>query len=216
MRTSLIALNAIIAVFFMAAFVFTFAGRKIINATARDFATAKTAEYAKPLVALAEQAAASPMVKKLLSEAQEEVVAREIEEYHRNPAEFVARLTGKASTRSLRLPSNPLTMRIDGWKIKIRAHYGQVLGRVLGDLRIFTGTNFIAALLAAACAWRGNRKPRAPLVTVSALLLAATLFSSFYYIDSFSFFHILFDSFLGWWYPVLLTLIFTRLYIESR
>ena len=63
MRTSLIALNTIIASLFMAAFALTFAGRKIIHVTARDFATVKTAEYAKPLVALAEQAAASPVVK---------------------------------------------------------------------------------------------------------------------------------------------------------
>ncbi len=63
MRTSLIALNTIIASLLMAAFVLTFAGRKFIHVTARDFATAKTAKHATPLVALAEQAAASPVVK---------------------------------------------------------------------------------------------------------------------------------------------------------
>lgn len=48
----------------------------------------------------------------------------------------------------------------------------------------------------------------------SRLLLAATIYGVWLYVDSFSFFRILFDSHLGWWYPVLVAAMFAALFVQ--
>lgn len=216
MRAFLVLLNGFIAAFFLVAFGFTFFGKEMIQSAARDFATTKTASYAAPAVAMAEQAAGSRVVRTILTNSQEMAIAAEFDEYHADPGRYVANLTGKVPRKSLRLPNHPLVAKIVGWKNGIRGHYDKVLGRILGDLRIFAGTNCLAAAIACGFAWRAGSAARVPLLAVSAMLLAATLFCVCYYIERFSFFRIMSDSFVGWWYPGLLVVTFGWLLNEVR
>lgn len=96
------------------------------------------------------------------------------------------------------------------WKEALRRHYDRVLGRLLRDLRIFAVSNLIAAALAIFLATRTGGDA-AQLVWISFLLFAGIAYCVYSYIDRFSFFKILFDLHLGWWYPVLIATTFLTL-----
>jgi hypothetical protein len=100
------------------------------------------------------------------------------------------------------------------WKEKVREHYDKVLRRLVWDLRIFASSNLIAALFAIMLAIRANAKDSSKLVWVSFLLFGAIAYSVYFYIDRFSFFRILFNSYLGWWYPGVLAITLIGLYLS--
>ncbi len=214
MRYFLVFLNSAVGILFLLAFLLTFFARGAIDAAAREFVTAKTVEFSEPLVRLAEKAADDPLAKRLLSKPRKAAIAREIADYHSNPARYISELTKQAAAEKSGLLDSPPAARIAGWKVKVRAYYDKVLGKVVGDLRIFTGTTCLAGLLAAGLAWHGKGKARAPLVVISCVLAVATMFSAWYYIDGFTFFGIVSDSLMGWGYPVMIFMIFFWIVLE--
>jgi hypothetical protein len=52
------------------------------------------------------------------------------------------------------------------------------------------------------------------LIVVCGLLLVSMAFGGYMYVDGLSYFKILFNSYLGWWYPVILATTFMGLMID--
>jgi hypothetical protein len=216
MRTFLLITNAAVALLFTAFFAYTFLGRQHIDGMAREFVTAKTLKLVTPAVDAAAEALHSDFARHLLTKNQVAAVEAEIAEFRSQPTHYIQRLT------SAHAPPKPETLlgkvseKIYGWKERIRTHYNRVLRRLLTDLRIFSGANVVAACIAFVCAWRSPGRPSLQLTLISTLLLVAIGLGVYFYIDNFSFFTILFNWYLGWWYPVLIGLLFITIYIEYR
>lgn len=214
MRRFVLIANGFIAVFFAAFVLYTFVGRGHINYLARDFVTVKTQRLADPAVETAERTLRIRMVQKLLREEQIAVFEGEIAAYRQDPQRYISELTGRLPTPASPVSSNPILAKLTQWKEKVREHYDRVLGRLLWDLRIFASSNLIAALFAIMLTTRANAKNSSKLVWFSFLLFSAIAYSVYFYIDRFSFFRILFNSYLGWWYPGLLAITLIGLYLD--
>jgi hypothetical protein len=214
MRRFVIIANGVTAVFFAAFLLYTFAGRGHVNYLARDFVAAKTQKYADPAVEIAEKTLRVGMVRKLLRDEQLAAFEAEIAAYRQDPQRYISELTGRLPSPALPTTSNPLLMKVTQWKDQVRQHYDKVLGRLLWDLRIFASSNLVASLFAIMLATRAKGKDSSKLVWVSFLLFGAIAYCVYLYIDRFSFFRILFNSYLGWWYPGLLAITLIGLYLE--
>lgn len=208
--------NPAVAVFFVAFFVTTFLGRRHIDHLARDFVTSKTLKFAAPAVDLAEEAFKSPVVRRLLTKDQAAAFEREFAEYRRSPADYIAELTGRRAPAVLQPFKNPVVAKALQWKQKVRDYYDKILERLFIDLRIFAGSNVVAASIATWLAYRANRRTTGKCALMSFLLLGAVVYSVSVYVDRLTFFTILFNSHLGWWYPVLVAVTFLGLLLEYR
>jgi hypothetical protein len=212
MRTFLLISNAAVALLFAAFFTYTFLGRQHIDGVAREFVTAKTQKLISPAVEAAEKALHSEFTRRVLTKAQAAAVGAEIAEFRSQPTRYIQRIT------SVHGPPKPETFlaavpeKIYGWKERIRMHYNNVLRRLITDLRIFSGSNVVAACIAFVCAWRSPGRQALQLTLISALLLVAIGLGVYFYIDDFSFFTILFNWYLGWVYPALIALLFITMY----
>jgi hypothetical protein len=165
-------------------------------------------------VDVAEEALRSGVTRRLLTQDQVASIEAEFAEFRSEPTRYIQRLTSAHASPRPEAFLVKLSERIYGWKEQIRTHYNNVLDRLFTDLRIFSGSNVLAALIAFSCAWRSPRRPSLELTLISALLLAALGLGIFFYIDEFSFFTILFDCYLGWWYPFLLGVLFISNYMD--
>ncbi len=215
MRKGMLIANGVVAAFFVCFFAYSFFAQRHIDRLARDFVMAKTQKYAAPIVDVAEEAVKSPIVRRLLNHDQVDAFEREIGEYRSSPRDYIAALTARKIPAQVEGRfKNPLVGKITQWKERIRAYFDKVLLRLMWDLRIFSGSNVVAAALACWLAYRGKEKTSKKLAWMSLLLLVSMGLSVLLYIDSFSFFTILFDAYLGWWYPVLLGIVFLGLYLQ--
>jgi len=214
MRTFLLATNATIALLFTAFLAYTFLGRRQIDSLAREFAVARTERMVTPTVDLAEKALASETSRRLIPKKQLAVLDAEIAEFRAHPLIYIQKLVAAAPPK----PDSFLAKMSDkasNWKERAREHYQKVLRRLLTDLRIFASTNVVAASLAFLCAWRSRERTMRSLIAISWMLLIATGFGIYLYIDSFSFFTILSDSYMEWAYPAILAAFFLYTYFES-
>jgi hypothetical protein len=214
MRPFLLSANAAVALLFTAFFAYTFLGRQHIDGIAREFVTAKTQKFITPAVDAAEEALHSELSRRLLTSGQLDAIKAEFAEFRLQPARYIQRLTSAQASPKPETFLAKLSEKIYGWKERIRVHYNKVLHRLFTDLRIFSGSNVIAACIAFGCAWRSPRRPSLQLTLISALLLVAIGLSIYFYIDEFSFFTILFDWYLGWWYPFLIGMLFISTYLD--
>ena len=209
--------NGVTAIFFIAFFVYSYFGRRNIDHLARDFVTAKTQEYADRVVDIAAEALKNKLVRILLTDERIAAFEHEIVEYRKNPNDYIGQLTGQRVPAAMQQFKNPLLIKIAQWKNKVRDHYDKVLRRLFWDLRIFAGSNIVAAVIATWLAYREKGKAAKKTAWISFLLFAALVFCVFMYIDSLSFFTILSDSYLGWSYPILLFVAFIgSLYLDYR
>ena len=208
-------LNAIVATLSVGFFLYTFVAVGHLEGLARDFVTEKTLAYSRPVIVTVEKSLESPLVRKLLSENQEKSIRGEIESYKENPQSFIRELTGAARTKER--PGGFLSAgsKISSFKDKVRAYYDDTLTALIRDFRIFSGSNAVAGIIALVLALRRPRGIRKYALWFSFLLFAAVLFSSYLYIDGMSFFRILFRSHMGWWYPVSLLIMTSRLFVDS-
>jgi len=215
MRTSLIWLSAVFTIFFAVSFAFTFFNRNAVMHRAEDFVIDRTKAYADPLVGIAEQGIQVPGIERVLDPRIIEEIRREVTEYRDDPRAYIAKLVADQQF-PLAKPGNEgdLKAKLLSWKSEIRAYFETTLNRLVLDLRIFLGSNLVASLVALVCAWRGrpDRLPR--LLLVCGLLIASVLFSTYMYVDSFSYFKILFNTYMGWWYPAVLGITFLSLVVE--
>ena len=201
MRKLTITLNALSAVMFLAFFTYTFVARTHLESIARNFVTKKTLEHSGPIIDTVEKGLDAPLVAKLVSNDDRELVRSEIGAYRKDPADYVADLTGKQNRNPLG-KRGAIAQRAADAKDAIRRFYNDTVTALILDLRIFSGTNIVAACMALFLVLRSPKSIRKPLVVVSLLLFVAVVFCSYIYIDNLSFFRILTSTHMGWWYPV--------------
>jgi len=215
MRTALLIISGTAALFFAASFASTFFARDYITRLAQDFVIDKTRRYSDPLVEIAAQSVEAPGIKLIVNDEQVMVVRAEIAKYRDDPRGYIARLVAGDGQPAVAVgPKAALAERVLGWKQSIREYFQQTLDRLIRDLRIFTGSNLVASVVAFAAAWWSRPGRRRGLMVVCGLLLASVAFSSYMYVDEFSYFKILFNSYMGWWYPVILAMTFLGLMVD--
>ena len=216
MRTALLCLSAVLALFFAVSFLMTFFARDYVTGLAEDFVIDRTQKFADPLVAIAEQGIKVPGLNRPQDAELIENVRRETAEYRQDPRAYIANLVAEGGQAKVADPGKNAALKdtVLFWKSEIREYFQKTLKNLLFDLRIFFGSNLVAALLAFVFAWsaRADRLPR--LLIVCGLLLASVVYSSFIYFDEFSYFKILLDTHMGWWYPALLGGTFLGAYVE--
>ena len=214
MRNHTIALNSIVAVFFAGFLAYTFAARQHLDSLAREFVIEKTLHYAEPLVVLAAEALESPVVQKVLSDKQSETIRQELSDYRNDPAAYIADLTRQKLLPPNLLKPNPLLQKVVSLKEKIRTFYDDTLAALIADLRIFSISNLVAAVIALGLCYWSRQNIRQSLVWFSFLMFVAVLCCSYLYVDDLTFFRILFRTHLGWWYPVFLGVVLAGLYLD--
>jgi hypothetical protein len=215
MRTFLLISNAVVAILFTAFFAYTFLGRDHIDGMAREFVTARTQKLVTPAVEAAEAALRSDITRRLLPKTQVAAVEAEIAEFRSQPRHYIQQLTSTHAPPKPEMLLGKVSEKIYGWKERIRAHYNKVLRRLFTDLRIFSGSNVVAACLAFVCVWGNRERPSLHLKVISCLLLLSIGLAVWLYIEDFSFFTILFDGYFGWWYPAVIGFLFIRFYVEA-
>jgi hypothetical protein len=216
MRVAILVLSVCIALFFAVSFGLTFFAKPYITRLAQDFIADKTQRVATPAVDHAEKALGVPRIKLVLDDKAIQTTQREIADYRRDPRAYIIRLMAAEQAPAPAVAPDqavPLKERALHWKAQIREHFERTLDRLLLDLRIFSGSNLVAALLAAWCALRAREKRVHWLIGVAALLLASMAFGIYMYVDSFSYFRILMNIYIGWRYPVVLATTFLALYL---
>lgn len=208
MRTAVLAASAAAALFFGFSFVLTFFARDYLTGLAGDYVAERTQRYAEPFVATAEEVLDTPGVRKALGDERYRVAREEVAEYRRDPRAFINRLVQPGAPAPDADRNAPLKERVRAWKGKVREYFAETLGRLLRDLRIFFGSNFVAALLAGGCAWRARGDRLRWLLGIAALLLAAVAYGAYMYVDGLSYFKVLVGAYVGWWYPAVLGMTF--------
>ena len=214
MRRPLIIFNALITLCFLGAFIYTFVAKAHLTSVAREFAASKTADYAKPLVDLAEEASQSKTIKMALSKSKEIAIANEFTEYRADSTKYILEIIAKAPSDHLKLADNTLTKKLHSWKTQIRKHYDKILSRIANDLRIFTGTNFAAGLISLILVIRARGEIAQELMALSGILCLATCISIYGYLETFSFYQYLFNWQMGWSYPAFLSLTYLYLLVK--
>lgn len=214
MRSIPIILNATVAVLSITFFLYTFVAVNHLEGIAREFVTEKTLGYSGTVVVAVEKSLESPLTKKLLSASHEESIRSEIGSYREDPVTFIRNLTG--ADREPEKPKRFLPARsgIDSFKGKVRDYYDGTLAALIADLRIFSGSNAVAAILALLLVLRSRGETRKIFLWFSLLLVLAVLYSSCLYVDGMSFFTILFRFHMGWWYPVCLAIMVAKLFMD--
>ena len=215
MRRWLIIVNATAATFFAIFFLYTFLGHRHVDRLARDFVTERTRAFADPVVDAADEMLRAPGVRRFLSDEQLAAMQLEIANYRGDPARYIDELTGRRVPAAVNVPANnPIVAGIVRWKERVRDYYNAVLAGLFRDLRIFAGSNVVAALIATWLAVRTEERATGLALWLSFLLLAAIVYCAFLYVDELSFFKIMFNLYMGWSYPALLALTFLGLYLE--
>src|SRR5262245_24955278 len=185
MRTALLSLSALFVLFFAGSFAITFVASDAITRRAQDFVIDQTQKYADPLVRLAEQGINVPGLDRGLDPIIIETVRREIADYRADQRAYIAKVVADDQLPVARPGKDFLLKdRLLFWKSEIRLYFDRTLNRLLADLRIFFGSNLVAALLTLVCSWQGraDRLPR--LMLICGLLLASMAFSTYMYVDS--------------------------------
>ena len=216
MRTALLIISGLAGAFFAVSFVLTFLARDFVTGLAQDFVVDRTQKYADPVVEIADQAVRAPGVKLVLNEEQIQAARKEIAAYRDDSRAYIVKLVAADGNPPVRPPGPNAAVeeRVLHWKGKVREYFDTTLARLLRDLRIFFGSNGVAAWIAFAAAWWSRPERQRGLLWICVLLLASVAFSTYMYIDEFSYFKILFNSYMGWWYPFVLALTFLGLMIE--
>jgi hypothetical protein len=219
MRTALLIISVIASLFFAVSFVLTFFAHGYIKGLAQDYVIDKTRTHAEPLVQIAEQALNARGIQLLLNEEQLQTARREIAAYRDDPRAYIAKLVagdGRPAPAVAPGPNAPFKDQVLHWKVEIRKYFDDTLGRLLRDLRIFFGTNIVAAMLAHWFAWRARGHRSGQLLLLSGLLLASMAFGIYMYIDDMSYFRILMGFYMRWWYPALVAMLFLGMVIDFR
>ena len=163
-------------------------------------------------MAVAERALEAPSVVRLLDEEMVRIARAEIAGYRRDPSRYIARHVGGEQAVGRMADRRPLG-RLPDLKAKVREHWNSTLTRLLLDLRIFCGSNLVAAVVAGWCALSAKEGRPTRLLGVGALLLGSLIYCAYAYVDRLSYFRILFELYVGWWYPILLGAAFGWMYV---
>ena len=197
-----IGLNLLIALLSLAIFAYTFFAEAHLKELAREFVTDKTLAFSEPAVVTLETSMDSPLGKKLVSEEQREKVNGEIALFRSDPPAYVHSLTGLQGGVNPIAEEKLKSSKFAAVRKKIRDYYESVLGELIGDVRIFSGTNIFFGVVALVLVLRAGSERREAFFWLSLIIFAAVVFNSWMYVDGMGFFTIIFKAHVGWWYPV--------------
>lgn len=214
MRGVLIYYNAIVALGFAGFLGYTFFARSHLDSAARDFVTEKTVQHSRPIVDAAEEVLKSKAAQILLPKDLENAMHDQIASYRREPASYIAELTGKRALLKTPEDKNELVRKILGWKQSVVDYYDKVLRGLVVDLRVFAVTNIAAACAACWFAYRAEEQNHNKLILVSGILLASSVLCSLQYYDDLTFFKIITNSYAVSAYPLSLAAMFIWMYVE--
>jgi hypothetical protein len=215
MRAAVITISVCAALFFATSIGLTFFAHGYIKGLAQGYAVERSRPIADRAVETAEQALQEPILKPLLNDDVVATVRQEIADYRRDSHAYITRLvTGERQPAPIAVPVRlaPLREHVLRWKDGVRKYFDRTIDGLVRDLRIFSGSNLAAALLAAYFALRARGRQLKRLLSIAGLLLVSMAYGVYMYIDEFSYFRILFNLYVGWWYPVLLVVLFAALY----
>jgi len=208
-RTALVILNLVVAVASAGFFAYTFLARDHLTGLAEDYVINKTVQHATPTVEQVEATLKNPLAR--LAPAQiREAVQAEVDEFRRDPNAYVRALVAKGTV--IEKPKHAFAEQVTKWKESIQSYFDRTLASLIRDLRIFSGTNTVAAFLAAWLASRAHGRWRWHILGVSTLRLFALGLHMYLFIDGLSFFNIVAGSRVGWSYPIVVVLTFAYLY----
>lgn len=214
MRTTTITLNSIVVVFFSCLVAYTVVARQHLDSVARRFVTERTLNYSEPIVEIADQSLASPLVQKLLTDDQAAAIRNEIAEYRIDPSAYVSDVTGEKVRIQRNQKQNPLLEKVASIKARVRTFYDNTLAALIKDLQIFSTTNLCAGAIGLWLAYRSHSRIQQSIAWFSFLMFASVLYCSSMYIDDLTFFRILFRTHMGWWYPVILCVVLVGLFLD--
>lgn len=202
---TLAAVNLLGAVVSMALFVATWFAQGLIIQTAKDRALDATRSRLEPVVRFLE----GPKLAVALPSPVEKRVKEELADYRRDPEKWLLEIAerggGRAADFEFPEVKNPIARKgLEYLNRKISGageHFRRSYGNLILDLRIFTGTNACAFLLAAGllCVAR-TKQMRHWLGGWSMALLVATLGSIWFYLGQDWAWNVVLNRHLGWAY----------------
>lgn len=211
-RKIAIALNIIVMFFSAAFFAYTFFAKEHLVNHARVFVTEKTLAYSRPAVEMIEKGLAFPLASKLIPSKEQRDIERELADYHSDPSSFIASYTHDVKSTSGRTESG----KYGRLKKKILEYYHSILAELVIDLRIFSGSNFLAGLVALLLLFSKRKVDIRQIEIFSLFIFGSVVLSTWMYLDGMSFFRILFKWHLGWSYPLAISGFATYFYTKYR
>lgn len=134
-------LNSAVVVLSLLLFGYTFFAKEHLVEHTRAFVTERTLAHSKPLVELMRAGLDAPLAQKLVSEKIRSQIEGELGLYDSDPIEYVDKLTSESA------PSFG-TGKLAKFKASVHAYYQSTLAALVRDLRIFSGSNFVAGVFA--------------------------------------------------------------------
>lgn len=210
LRKTSIALNIVVVCVSIFMFAYTFFAKQQLTDHARGFVSERTLAYSRPTVEWVEKGLGSPLAAKLISPEKKQAIAAELAKYHRDPAAYIASITNREDGGS----DSTEAGKVGEFKQKIRSFYQSTLEELIIDLRIFTGSNGVAGLVALVLLLSRQFRGLRQVEVFSFFIFASVALSSYLYLDGLSFFRILFKWHLGWSYPA--GVAFTAVHLYRR
>lgn len=213
MKRILLIGNGLMAVFFLAAIIYTIVGKDHLRQLAADHISQKLQPRAEKSATFLAEVLQTRTVRNIVKQEHIDAAMAEIEQFKAAPRAYIRSLTAADSPLALQahaaIPDHVAAKMAD-WRRSIRHHFDRVYGRLLWDVRLFAFSNLAAACASLFLVARFGAHPK--VVAISIILFLSMLFAGSIYIDRNWFFTILTDSFMGLWYPVVLSLCFIYLY----
>jgi hypothetical protein len=208
LRKTSIALNIVVVCVSAFMFAYTFFAKQHVTDRARDFVSERTLAYARPTAEWIGKGLGSPLAGKLIPPEKKKAIEAELAKYHQDPEAYIASVTSHADGGADAAEAG----KVEQFKQKIRNYYQSTLEELVIDLRIFTGSNVVAGLVALVLLLRRTFRGSRQVEVFSLFIFASVALSSSMYLDGLSFFRILFKWHLGWSYPASLALTAVYLY----
>lgn len=210
LRKTSITLNIVVVCVSVFMFGYTFFAKQHLTNYARAFVSERTLAYSRPTVEWVEKGLESPLATKLISSEKKRAIEAELARYHRDPAEYIASVTSLEDGGS----DSAEAGKLEQFKQKIRDYYQSTLEELVIDLRIFTGSNVVAGIVALVLLLGRPLRGVRQVEVFSMFIFASVAISSWMYLDGLSFFRILFKWHLGWSYPA--GVVTTAVYLHQR
>jgi hypothetical protein len=204
--------NLVVAAASAGLFGYTFFARGHLVGLAQEFVVGKTVQYADPLVGDVEKVLKHPATVAIVPAAFREAVQAEISTYRKDAGKYVRDLVARGV--AVEKPNHALADKVVGLKEDIRGYFDATLAGLVRDVRIFSGTNIVAAILGAWLASRARGRWRFHVLGMSILLLASLGFNIYMFIDGLTFFRVIFDARVGWSYPAMIAILFAYMYVK--
>lgn len=198
MNKKIAILHLVIVSFFICLLGYTAFATQHLRGLAADFAIRKTDQHAEKIITVGTAVIDAVDERGWISAAQQKLAERELNEFRKDPHRFLKDVT---ESRGRNLPGIGKLAELVSIKRELRTYFDSIVSSLLADVRIFAGTNLVAGLLGLAFCVCYGRTRNSSLLLFSISLCVAVLYGCWMFVDSLSFFSILFQCHLGWYYP---------------